>query len=228
MNQIAPSGVVTLQLIKPARTPLTTELFKLADPSAVKVGLNTGLEWLRRYKERNLPNVLRGLEKLRLAEQHGLSTFMGTLGLALVRRDGDVLDFGLASARVVTTAGVNYLVDCLQGSVEPEILKYHGFGTGTNAEAVGDTALQTEVTTGLNPDNTRATGSLGEGASANVFRTVGTSTFDASLAITEHGLFNQAATGGGTMLDRSVFAAVNVVATDQIQGTYDFTITAGS
>jgi hypothetical protein len=224
-----PSGVVSLQVIKPARTPISLELFRRADPSRVKSGINTGLNWLRRYKEANLSNILRGLEKVRVAEQHGLPIILGTLDLRrILGHGGDQLDFGLVSTRVVTTAGVNFLVDALQGTVEPEILKYHGFGTGTNAEASGDTALQAEVTTGLNPDSTRATGSLGEGASANIFRTVGTSTFDASLAITEHGILSQAATGGGTLWDRSVFPAVNVVATDQIQATYDATFAAGS
>ena len=227
-NTVTPSGIVTVQVIQPVRTPLARELYKLADPSLVKAGINTGLDWLRRYKERNLSNVLRGLEKIRLAEQHGLPVLFGTLAVRKVAKDGDVLDFGLVSTRVVTTAGVNYLVDALQGTVEPELLKFHGIGTGTNAEASSDTGLQTEVTTGLNPDSTRATGSLGEGASANVFRTVGTNTVDATLAITEHGLFNQAATGGGTMWDRSVFAAVNLVSADQIQTTYDGTFAAGS
>lgn len=218
----------TVQIIKPSRTPIAMELYRLANPAEVKAGINTGLDWLRQYKEKNFSRVLVGIEKVRLAEMWGLPVMLGSLNLSHLRADGDVLDFGLVSTRVVTTAGVNYLVDALQNLVEPELLKFHGIGTGTNAEASADTALQTEITTGLNPDNTRATGSLGEGASANIFRTVGTNTVDGSFAVTEHGLFNQAATGGGTMLDRSVFAAVNLVAADQIQTTYDFTITAGS
>lgn len=135
---------------------------------------------------------------------------------------------GLASLRVVTTAGVGFFVDAFQNSVELEIMRYHGLGTGTNAEAVGDTALQTELTTQYNPDSTRATGSLTEGASANIYRTVGTNTFDASAAITEHGILSQAATGGGVLLDRSVFSVVNVASGDSIQSTYDHTQTAGS
>lgn len=140
---------------------------------------------------------------------------------------GTVTDYGVVSRRVVTTAGVNFLVDAWQNLVELENLKYHGVGTGTTAEAAGDTALVTESTTILNPDSTRATGSLTEGASANIFRTVGTTTFDGSGAITEHGLFDQAATGGGTLWDRSVFSALNVIALDSIQWTYDMTASAG-
>lgn len=221
-------SLAKVQLIKPSQTPLAMALYRQADPSQVKAGINTGTDWLRKYKEKNFSRVLVGIEKLRQAEMLGLATFLGSLNVTQQLKDGDLLDFGLVSTRVVTSAGVNFLVDALQGTVEPEILKFHGIGTGTNTENTSDTALQTEITTGLNPDSTRATGSLGEGASANIFRTVGTNTVDGSFAVTEHGLFSQAATGGGTMLDRSVFAAVNLVAADQIQTTYDFTITAGS
>mgnify|MGYP001582151592 FL=1 len=139
-----------------------------------------------------------------------------------------MLDLGVISLRGVTTAGVNFIVDAFQGTVEPEILRYHGVGTGVVAEAAGDTALGTESTLILNPDSTRATGTLAEGASANIFRTVGTVTFDGAGAITEHGVFSQAATGGGTLLDRSVFSAINVVSADSIAFTFELTLTAGS
>lgn len=140
---------------------------------------------------------------------------------------GEVVDYGIVSRRLITTAGVGFLVDAWQNLTELENLKYHGVGTGVGAEATGDTALGTESTTITNPDSTRATGSLTEGASANIFRTVGTTTFDGSGAITEHGIFDQAATGGGTLWDRSVFSALNVIALDSIQWTYDMTASAG-
>lgn len=137
-----------------------------------------------------------------------------------------VEDCGLLSTRLVTNAGVGYLVDALQNIVEPESLKFHGLGTGTNAENQTDTALQTELSTAYNPDSTRATGSTTE-ASANVFRSVGTNTLDATAAVTEHGLFTQAATGGGVLLDRSVFGALNLGNGDSVQTTYDWTLSAG-
>jgi hypothetical protein len=105
-------------------------------------------------------------------------------------------------------------------------LNYHGCGTGTTAEAAGDTALVTESTTALNPDSTRATGTRSQ-PTAPQYQSVGTITFDASAAITEHGLFSQAATGGGTLWDRSVFSAINVASGDSIQFTYVMTATAG-
>lgn len=136
--------------------------------------------------------------------------------------------FGIVGGRVITTAGVNWLVDSWQNTYELETMKYHGIGTGSTAEAAGDTALVTESTTALNPDSTRATGSLTEGASANIFRTVGTLTADASITAAEHGLFNQAATGGGTLWDRTVLSPTSGLSSgDSLTVTYDMTASSG-
>lgn len=156
-----------------------------------------------------------------------IPTMTSALRVRVMRAGGQVIDYGVVSYRLVTTAGVNWLVDAWQGTYEPETMKYHGCGTTNTAEAIGDTALAAESTTVLNPDSTRATGSLAEGGSANVFRSVGTLTFDGSAAVVEHGLFNQAATGGGTLWDRSVFSTINVASGDSIQFTYDLTINSG-
>ena len=109
-------------------------------------------------------------------------------------------------------------------------MRYHGFGTGTTAEAIGQTALITELTTQYTVDNTRLTGTQTEGGSANVYRTVATLSPDSggTIAVTEHGLFDNATVGAGTLWDRSVFTAVNLVAgSDSLQVTYDLTLSAG-
>lgn len=149
----------------------------------------------------------------------GEVTPVGRLYLAKVSSDGTREDLGLVSTKVVTTAGVNYLVDALQGLAAAGDFQYHGSGTNATAEAVGQTALITEV-------GTRVTGSRGEGASANIYRTVGTVSYSGTFAITEHGVFS--ASSGGTLLDRSVFAQVNVGAGDAIEFTYELTLPAGS
>jgi len=179
------------------------------------------------WRQANYARMMLAGKKVLLARFLGIPTFYGQLWLRVFRANGDVEDLGLASLRVVTNAGVAYIVDAFQNLTELENLKYHGIGTGGTAEAVGDTALVTESTTALNPDSTRATGSTTE-AAANIYRTVGTNTVDASVACTEHGIFSQAATGGGTLLDRSLFSVVNLASGDSLQTTYDFTITAGS
>ena len=179
------------------------------------------------WRLKNMLHLWRGFWKISIARLFKIPHFYGQLFLTKITASGDHVQYGLASLRVVVDNGAGFIVDAWQNIVELEIMKYHGVGTGTNAEAATDTALQTECTTALNPDNTRATGSTTE-ASQKVFRTVGTNTFDASAAVTEHGILSQAATGGGTLLDRSVFSAINVVSGDSIQSTYDFTINSGS
>jgi hypothetical protein len=139
------------------------------------------------------------------------------------------IDYGIVSYRVVTDSGVAYIVDDLDnaaGGADISNFNFHGVGTGNTAEAVGDTALVTESTTALNPDSTRATGTRTQPA-ANQYRSTGTLTFDAPAAVVEHGLFTQAATGGGTLLDRSVFAAVNVASGETLQTQYTYTVNSG-
>ena len=142
---------------------------------------------------------------------------------------GEWTDYGIVSRRVITNAGVTFLRDDWNASATTFAdMNYHGIGTGTNAENVTDTALQTESTTALNPNNTRATGTRSTPAS-NQFRSVGTLTVDADVACTEHGLLSASATGSGTLWDRSVFSVINLVGAnpDSIQATYTGTLAAG-
>jgi hypothetical protein len=221
---VAPSGSLSLRTFK--AWP--------AEPSALDVvrhGLpRRGLEpGVAAWRMRNLRNLWRGLWRVTIARLLGIPHHYGALYLDVIRADGTRVPLGLASMRVVTDAGAGYLVDALQNLTEPENMKFHGFGTGGAAEATGNTALTTEETTQYATDNTRPTGSQTE-ASAQVYRTVATYSPDSggTRAITEHGIFSQAATGGGTLLDRSLFSVVNLVAgSDSLQATYDFTINSG-
>lgn len=184
-----------------------------------------------RWRLTNLVNVMRGVWPVLRAATVGVALPVGTLHLKVLRRDGRVDDLGLVSTRVITTVGVGFLVDAWQNLTELENMRFHGFGTGVTAESSAQTALVTELTTQYSVDNTRPTGTLAEGASANIFRSVATTTPDSGgvLAITEHGLFSQAATGGGVMWDRSLFAAVNLDTAqgDSLQATYEATFPAG-
>lgn len=147
-------------------------------------------------------------------------TPVGRLYITKISPDGSLVDYGLVSTKVVTDAGVIYLRTVLDATqAAGGVFKFHGVGTGVTAEAAAQTALVTEVAT-------RATGSQGMGGSANVYRTVGTVTLGGTFAITEHGIFS--AVTLGTMLDRSVFAAINGISGDSIQFTYDLTLPSGS
>lgn len=233
---IGPSGALGLDIIKrsgaqiPAVEPKAWPARPATFEDVLRFGCPTRGEpfEVNAWRASNLRNLWRGWRRVLAARALGLTHAYGQLWLSVIRADGQVTGLGLASLRVVTTAGVNFIVDAFQNTTELENMKFHGIGTGNTAEAAADTALVTESTTALNPDSTRATGSTTEGASANIYRTVGTLTADASIAAVEHGIFSQAATGGGTLLDRSVFSTVNLASGDSLQATYDLTFTAGS
>lgn len=129
-----------------------------------------------------------------------------------------VKDYGTISRQVVTTAGVTALANAFINTFEPEIFNFHASGTGGTAEAIGDTALVTEV-------ETRVAGAQ-TSPSAGLYRTIATVAYTATRTITEHGIFSQLATGG-TLWDRSLFTGIPVISGDSIQFTYTATFTAG-
>jgi hypothetical protein len=182
------------------------------------------------YRLSNLVNVQRGVRKIAMARMLNVPHIHANLYAKVIRGNGQELDLGLISTRVVTDAGVQFIVDAFQNLKELENMKFHGYGTGGTAESAAQTALVTELTTEYATDNVRPTGSLTEGASANIFRTVATLSPDGAgtLAITEHAIFDQAATGGGVMLDRSLFSVINLTrGSDSLQTTYDLTVPSG-
>jgi len=184
------------------------------------------------WRNMNRPRIEMGLCGIRAfrstAEWYGGIWISSALYLRAII-NGDEFDLGVASFRLVTTAGVQFIVDDFQGTATNANFRFHGIGTGAVAEAIGDTALGTEWAGADYTGGTRANGSQGEGAAANVYRTVGTNTKASAGTsnVTEHGIFTQAALAGGTLLDRSVFTAVPLNQNDGLQSTYDFTVNAG-
>ena len=123
--------------------------------------------------------------------------------------------------RKVTTAFVNDIVDNLITETSAfGDYKYHDSGIGTNSESASDTALQTP--TGV----ARAAGTQVEGAETYEYKSVATITYDGSYAVTEHGVFN--ASSSGTLMDRTVFSAINVANNDQIEFTFTIQFSAES
>jgi hypothetical protein len=181
------------------------------------------------WRCKNLPYYLRSMRKVAVAKMAGVPVMYGSLYLTVIRADGERLPLGLVGHKVVTTVGVTKIVDFLRASdvATGQAFKFHGIGTGSTAEAIGDTTLVTELTTEYAPDSTRPTGSQTNNG-ANVYRTVGTITVDATpgAAIREHGVFSAAT--AGSLLDRTVFAAITLSSGDSIAATYDLTVAAGS
>jgi hypothetical protein len=155
-----------------------------------------------------------------LARAFGLMSAYGKLEAMVIRADGRKINYGVLGYRVVTTAFVGFVTDQLQ--TETSVFgdfKYHDSGVGTTAENASDTGIETT------DGESRATGTQTESA-ANAYRSVATISYTTTKAITEHGLFNDSS--AGTLMDRTVFSAVNVVNGDSIQFTYTLTLTAGS
>jgi len=151
----------------------------------------------------------------------GVLKMTAALSARVMRAGRDSWDeLGVISTKKVTTAFVNYLVDSFQNSAGSplDVFKYHDSGIGAVGESNGDTALG-------NPcGEARDTGSQAEGASANIYKTIATHTYAGTFAITEHGVFS--ASSSGTLLDRSVFSAINVITGDKIEFTYQLTCAA--
>lgn len=175
------------------------------------------------YRRRNffrtrLPEAVRDV-RLAIAEHVCRAPMFQTeLRAKIHRADGTIVDLGVLSRKIVTTAGVNFLASTLINTAEPEVLNQHDAGTGATAAAIGDTALQTPA--GI----TRVAGTQSN-PSSNIYRSVATLPFVSTLAITEWGLFS--ASTSGTLFDHFVFSAINVVSGDSITFTFNLTLTAG-
>lgn len=184
---------------------------------------NVGLGW----KLRNAWRLLPGLAINWLAKQFSRITHIPTitaeLSAVLVRADGVRVSFGRIAARVVTSAGVGFLVDDWDDdTTDITNMNYHACGTDNTAESSDDTALGAEATTITD----RATGAKTQPA-ANQLQSQATQTFTNTGAIVEHGLFSVVTEGAGVLWDRSVFSVINVGSGDSIQWTYTCTINAG-
>ena len=124
--------------------------------------------------------------------------------------------------KVVTSAFVADIVDVLQNTTADwnSVINYkhHACGTSTAAEAAGDTAMGAA-------HGTRDAGTQTEGTVANIYVSVATHTYTATVAVTEHGMFNK--TSSGTLMDRTLFAVINVVSGNQIEFTFSITFSSG-
>jgi hypothetical protein len=219
------SGALTVERITPRlpERPLTVrEMLHEALPHG---GLSADV---RAWRRANMRHYLRSMRKVAVAKMIGAPVVYGSLYLTVIRADGEVIPLGLVGHKVVTTVGVTKIVDFLRANdvTTGTNFKFHGIGTGSTAEAAADTTLVTELTTEYTPDNTRPTGSQTNNG-ATVYRTVGTVTVDAApgAAIREHGVFSAAT--AGSLLDRTVFAAITLSSGDSIAATYDLTVAAG-
>ena len=224
MNNSRPTSALKVRRLAPPVRPVITSLADAERFGTAQRGFLTRLRAARRGWQRdNSENFERSLHD-QIEFDAGRLFAIGHLWLGVFRRDGSFEDLGLASCRVVTDTGVGFIVDAFQNLVELENMRYHGLGTSSTAEAASQTALITELTTQYSTSNTRPTGTLGEkSGDAKTYETTATITVSASVSATEHGVLSQAATGGGVLLDRSVFSVVSLASSESIAATYQIT-----
>jgi hypothetical protein len=200
LGNLGLQGGVTAKLIKRERAPLSWRVSNTLRQSYL-VG------WLG-YQVGHL-----------YTKVFGAPVMLGKLE-AVVVRNGQRIDYGVLGYRVVTTAFVNYVTDQLQTETSTfGDFKYHDGGVGATAESVANTTMETT------DGESRTSGTQTESA-ANAYQSVGTIAYTSTKAVTEHGLFNDSS--AGTLMDRTVFSAINVVSGDSIQFTYTLTLTSGS
>jgi len=158
-------------------------------------------------------------EALRVTRPRNSVELFGFLEAEVRNPDGTLkMDLGLQSVKKVTTAFCKVLVDALVQSSAAALVHsyyYHKMGTGSTAEASGDSNLVT-------PANVYGSGVQTHGASSLIYSTSGIITAISALSIREHGLFN--ASTGGTLLDRSTVATIDLITDDQVTWTYSLTI----
>ena len=145
---------------------------------------------------------------------------MGAIAMPVFAGDrlGDLVKAGLISlATVFTNAGAAIITNrIIQAGTAPKNI---GWGTGTTAAAVAQTALVTEAAPTTAGGRTVGTESRTTITNTNDnYQVAGTVTAAGTLAITEGGLFDAVTTGN--MLIRSDFAAVNVLSGDSISFTF--------
>ena len=133
-----------------------------------------------------------------------------TLTGALVISKNDVVV--QRTNNLVVTAGKNWVADRMNNA--NTVMTHMALGTGTNAAAVGDTTLQTEIDRNALTSTTVSTNTVAYAATW--------AAGDGTGAITEAGLFD--ADSSGDMLARTVFSVVNKGASDSITITWTITI----
>lgn len=123
---------------------------------------------------------------------------------------------------LITNAGAAGVASRINGSGGEAAFTYIAVGTGTNAAAVGDTTLETELASaGLS--RAAATASrVTTDVTNDSARLAYTFTVTGTAAVTESGVLN--ASSGGVLLARQVFSAVNVINGDSLSVTWTFDV----
>lgn len=123
---------------------------------------------------------------------------------------------------LVVSAGKAGVASRINGAGGETAFTYIAIGTGTTAPAAGDTALETEITSGGGSRANATASRVTTDTTDDTAQLQHTFNFTASFAVTESGVLNAAS--AGTLLARQTFSAINVANGDSLQVTWKFDV----
>jgi len=146
---------------------------------------------------------------------------LAAYGLRLPYLTGNFVN-SLQVSNLITTAGKAGVASRINGAGSEAAFTYIAIGTGTTAAAIGDTTLETEITTNGGERGSATASRTTTDTTNDTARLVLTFNFTGSFAVTEAGALNAASSG--VLLNRQVFSAVNVTNGDSLQVTIDIDV----
>lgn len=182
---------------------------RVATPAGLKaVTLAENLELRARGMSTDQPL---SASEVREAEQ-----LVGHIEFLLRDSDGNV-KLAHSTPNLVVDAGKAATAGLLNGVIT-NFFEHIAIGTGATAAAAGDTACQTEISTGGGSRAAGTTSRVTTDVTNDTAQVVVTYNFTASFAVTESCLLDSITTG--VLLARQVFSAINVVNGDSLQVTW--------
>lgn len=177
-----------------------------------------------------------------LSKTLGVVTLVSELRLIKRTADGVIVDYGVVSYRMITTAGVNMLANDFNGGASGADIsnfKFHGWGgvKGTTPPATEqapelrtDNALITPLVTSYQLGTTLPVvpgTSTATTFTDPTYTTQYAATFTEDMIINEHVLANQAAIAGATVWDRSKYGNTPMKKDESMTFQYVLTIQSG-
>jgi len=139
--------------------------------------------------------------------------FKGSLEIRLKKKDEEDFKLIAVEKNLIVDVGLAQIILCI-GDGTAVVFGWGAIGTGTNAPANGDTALQTEVdrqAVSFSRITTTVTNDTGQFITTHTAPVGG-------WAITEYACVNAAA--AGVIVNRLTFAAINLAESDELEFTY--------
>jgi hypothetical protein len=187
-----------------------------------KLGLGEkNFEYVLRDKDGNIKPIF---------QPNGLCLFLINQGLLSANSEmikNIPLLFGswrnkMVIANLITNTGKAGAASRLNGAGSEAAFAYIAIGIGATAANATDTTLGSEITTNGGQRAAATPTRITTTVTNDTARNVVTFTFTGAFAITEAGCLNAASVG--VLLNRQVFTAVNVVASDSLQITIDVSV----